>query len=321
MLEGADHMSKIDFHLVITNRDFLKVNNIKIPVWEFFDRPLYNKLTSLEYCPPLQPIPGRVFYDCGAWSYRNMNKPKFTVDECLEMYQRWGKRGDMIAAPDHIVLPDQDEDVQQYRIKVTLDNAKEFIGKCPNDLTPIACNHGIDIETRRMMTREYLNMGYKRIAIGGVAGRAGRLKTKNGYTPAAQFLLDIIKMMEEEGVPEIHVLGIGGNLAWVEEYMNHPVVKSFDSAAVYKSAFSAGHYYWVNEKKPNQLIKYKAIREKNAPNDLPLCNCKACTIMRGEGHDTRTYGSNENNMGRAVHNVNMFLRSLELMNIDWGKHA
>lgn len=41
----------------------------------------------------------------------------------------------------------------------------------------------------------------------------------------------------------------------------------------------------------------------------PECHCRACTLLREDGVDTRTYGSNETNMGRAAHNMNMLMRA------------
>lgn len=304
----------INFNLVITNRDHLKVNGDKIPIWEFIDRPLKHKLTSLFYCPPMKQIPGDIFFDCGAWSYRDSKYPKYTVDECLNEYAKYAKPKDTLCSPDHMVLNNEHD----YRIDITLNNAKEFITKCPKGYIPIAATHGNDMETRKRMTCELLSMGYKKLAVGGVAGRAGRLSTSKGITKNAQFVIDIIETMIKEGAKDIHILGVG-SIPWVLKYLEYPEVKSYDTATMYKQAFTAGTYYFVNEDDPKNILKFKAVREQNAENDLPECDCLACVSMREQNRDTRTYGSNENNMGRACHNVNMYLRTLELLGIDWGK--
>ena len=57
---------------------------------------------------------------------------------------------------------------------------------------------------------------------------------------------------------------------------------------MYKQAFTAGMYYFVNEDDPKNILKFKAIREQNIENDLPYCDCLACTSMREQNRDTRT---------------------------------
>lgn len=306
--------NKIKFNLVITRSESLKVNGIKIPLWEFIDRPLKHKLTSLFYCPPIKQIPGNIFYDCGAWSYKDSEYPKYTVDECLVEYNKYAKSGDTLCSPDHMVLKEEHD----YRIDITLNNAKEFITKCPKDFIPIAVIHGNDMETRKRMTYEFLSMGYKKLAIGGVAGRVGRLETSKGITKNGQFVIDIIETVIKEGVKDIHILGVG-SIPWVLKYLEYPEIKSYDTATMYKQAFLTGTYLFINEEEPKNMLKFKATREQNISNDLPECDCMACVSMREQNMDTRTYGSNENNMGRACHNINMYLRTLELLGIDWGK--
>jgi hypothetical protein len=40
-----------------------------------------------------------------------------------------------------------------------------------------------------------------------------------------------------------------------------------------------------------------------------MCECRACSLLREDGIDTRSYGSNENNMGRAAHNQNILMQA------------
>jgi hypothetical protein len=42
----------------------------------------------------------------------------------------------------------------------------------------------------------------------------------------------------------------------------------------------------------------------------PHCTCRACSLLENDGVDTRRYGSNETNMGRAAHNLNHLIRAL-----------
>jgi hypothetical protein len=84
-------------------------------------------------------------------------------------------------------------------------------------------------------------------------------------------------------------------------------VQSADGSSHFKQAFTGGLFY---TQEGEQLTKHQAARPGNAA-DLgivaPSCNCKACRMLREEGIDTRSFGSNEHNMGRAAHNMNMLM--------------
>ena len=64
-----------------------------------------------------------------------------------------------------------------------------------------------------------------------------------------------------------------------------------------------------------KLVKYQAARTDRVTRELteditaPECYCKACFKLRYQGIDTRAYGSNENNMGRAAHNMNKLMEA------------
>ena len=80
-------------------------------------------------------------------------------------------------------------------------------------------------------------------------------------------------------------------------------VTSFDGASHFKEAFSAGSFFLASGEK---LIKHKAVK----PGEIPtahLCNCLCCLTLRKAGIDTRRYGSNQNNKGRAIHNLNQLI--------------
>lgn len=287
------------FFCVIGNRDHLKINGVKEPIWKFIS-PLPDRfLTSLIYIKnlPLPPNGGQVFFDCGAWSYKYMHQPKWSPAECLEMYRRLACPGDMVAAPDHMVLRSHDKEEEKRRVEITLKNAREFIRLCPEGLVPVAVTHGKNVETRLMMTYELLSMGYRYIAIGGVAGMAGSRKK------VTEIIEETCKL-REQGHFKIHVLGISA-LSWVPVYKEYGI-DSYDGSAMFYAAFTGATYFWQEEGK---IVKYSVKELK--PERMPLCNCPACTAIREQGEDTRTMGSNERNMGRAVHNINVYLQVLK----------
>jgi len=296
------------FYCVLSNRDFLKVkesgDEVKTPIWEFIEGQ-DNWLTSLVYIKPgtwqTHSAPGHRFIDCGAWSYKNEPAPKWTVDECIELYGEYARPGDIVTAPDHMVLKNHDATIEAERCALTIQNAYYFIKKYAKEHVPIAVTHG-NIETRIDMTKQYLDMGYKYIAIGGVAGRAG----------ARDYVTNIIDKTCELRTQydfKIHVLGISA-LSWLPVYKEYDI-NSYDGSAMFFSAFTGASYYWLDPEHMSGIKKYSV---KDLPMDkIPICDCPPCVVMREQGDDPRTMGCNEKNMGRAVHNINVYLKAKALM--------
>lgn len=148
------------------------------------------------------------------------------------------------------------------------------------------------------MTRELLEMGYDSLAIGSVAYRAGNRKW------VRTLLEETVKLRDRYDF-KLHVLGISA-LSWWHEFKEFGV-DSYDGSAMFFSAFTGATYYWANE--VGDIVKYSV--KDLEPWAIPECSCSACLAMRNQGIDTRTLGSNESNMGRAVHNINVYLASLE----------
>ena len=92
---------------------------------------------------------------------------------------------------------------------------------------------------------------------------------------------------------------------------------------MYMQAFTAGAFMRYVPDSPKLLHKYRVVENQPWSDELPPCDCPACKAMRAEGWDTRSQGGkpndserpynggNEANMGRAVHNINMYLRALQ----------
>jgi queuine/archaeosine tRNA-ribosyltransferase len=112
-----------------------------------------------------------------------------------------------------------------------------------------------------------------------------------------------------EAVPQVHLHVLGLSSPEYARQWNQIGVQSFDGSSHFKQAFTGGAFYTCEGAK---LIKHQAARPGNIE-DLgivaPECHCRACTVLREVGIDTRSYGSNENNMGRAAHNLNMLMLS------------
>jgi tRNA-guanine family transglycosylase len=294
-----------DFHVVLGNRDYLKVKGEKVCISEFIDPKPTHWLTSLVYRRrDGKPIPeGAYIWDCGAWSYKNAEYPTWNPVECADFYRAHARQGDTVVAPDHMVLRSHDATEESRRLAISAEYAYAFLRCCPRHLDAMAVQHGKSIEERTEATRTLLDMGYRHIAIGSVAVQASNRKF------VVPLLEETVKLKQEYGDFRIHVLGISA-LSWLPTYLELGI-DSYDGSAMFFAAFTGAQFYKIDPSKPSGIGKY-SVKENNSE-DIPECSCKACSAMREEGIDTREMGSNENNMGRAVHNINVYLQAREAM--------
>lgn len=277
------------YYGVIGNRDYVKMDGEKRPFWEFLDEQPAGYLTSLVYNRKDLPDEHMIF-DCGAWSYRNEDEPKITAESALEKYKETAKGGDFLIAPDHMLIPDVDNNCRRDFNK---EQAKQFLKICPDKFVPMATAHGMDVDERVSHTKYLKKLGYRHIAVGGVAARASQKR----------LVLEMVKTIRDE-VPDVwlHVLGLSSPdyaAAW-----HRMGVESFDGSSHFKQAFTAGAFFTVGI--DGRLKKHQAARPGEEIT-APECGCIACRKLKTQNVDTRSYGSNENNMGRAAHNMNQLM--------------
>jgi hypothetical protein len=294
-----------DYYGVIGNRDYIKYQGDKRPFWEFLDHQPDGWLTSLVYMREDLPPNKRMMFDCGAWSYRNEEQPKVgknlvTPEWALEQYLQKASAGDFVIAPDHMLIPGADLNARRT---FNRESAQAFLRIAQDSgFVPIAVVHGMDLPERIQTARLYVGMGYTALSLGGLAARASQ----------KALILDMVSQIRlAVSSVWLHVLGLSSPdyaAAWHE--LN---IQSFDGSSHFKQAFTAGTFYYESG---GNLEKHKAARtERGNPDAVleeitaPLCDCKACRLLRNDGVDTRTYGSNEHNMGRAAHNLNMLMRA------------
>jgi hypothetical protein len=278
---------------VIGNRDYIKLGGDKRPFWEFLDEQPAGWLTSLVYKRKDVPSGKPMIWDCGAWSYRMDKEPRYTPRQCAEMYKEFAPHGSMVIAPDHMLIPGVDN---VSRREINLKNAGEFLSVVESAHVPMATVHGETLGERVDAAIQLRALGYRHIAIGGVAAQAAR---KAMATEIVQTI--------RAAVPDVylHVLGLSS-----PEYArrwNEIGVDSFDGSSHFKQAFTAGAWFSRNGAK---LIKHQAARPGEDVSIVsPQCECRACVALRQDGVDTRSYGSNEHNMGRAAHNLNVLMQA------------
>jgi len=289
------------YYAVIGNRDYIKYQGEKRPYWEFLDEQPDGYLSSLVYarkdCPPAPMI-----WDCGAWSYKDRDVPqlgKYILNpgRALNLYSEFAKPGDIVIAPDHLLIDGVD---LKNRREININYADWFLQlhklwKC--QYKPMAVIHGMDLGERIRNAGYLANLGYKYLAIGGVAARAAQKK----------IVIEIVKEIRLM-TPDIwlHVLGLSSPN--YTKMWNDLGVNSFDGSSHFKQAFTGGAFFTIENGK---LKKWQTARPGEKIT-APECDCLACTKMREEDIDTRAYGSNENNMGRAAHNQNMLMKAQKI---------
>jgi hypothetical protein len=297
---------KTNYYPVIGNRDYIKIGGQKRPYWEFLDRQPPGWLTSLAYHRTDLPESGRLVFDCGAWTYKEDQDPKIgknlvTPEWALEQYQSNAKPGDFVVAPDHMLIEKYGS--LEYRREFNRQSAIQFLRLTrQTEYIPMAVVHGVTPEERLENSRWLTQQGYEAIALGGLAGRPS---AKREHITLAKNIRQTLPTVW------IHVLGLSS--PFYARQWHRIGINSFDGSSHFKQAFTAGVFFTEEQGK---LTKLKAARtERGNPDAIlepitaPLCDCRACSLLRQDGVDTRTYGSNENNMGRAAHNQNMLMRA------------
>ncbi len=134
-------------------------------------------------------IPGSLllFGDCGAFSYAAEDKPPFSPEEAARLYHRLGF--DVGASVDHIPLPEivvegekgnlvrreLTEDERRRRMRLTARNAELFLAARHQHrykFVPLGVIQGLDVKSFVRYVHDYIDMGYKHIALGGLVPKA-----------------------------------------------------------------------------------------------------------------------------------------------------
>lgn len=299
---------------VVTEREYIKVNKgtdleSRKPFWEYLDEQPGGWLSSIVYLQKGIDYPkteAPKIFDCGAWSYKDKEVPKIgkcevTPEWTVAQYQKYGKKGDFVVAPDHMFIS---EEVIETRREFNRKSAIDFLPRAKAaGFRPMAVVHGIEIEERVARAKELVCLGYDAISLGGLAFMA-----QGGSKKGKEQIIKIVKAIREE-IPDVWLHALGVSAPSFAGKWKQFGVNSFDGASPFLKAFM-GDYYVANG---SQMKRYSATKVCRETRELlgeivaPLCNCKACVELRKEGIDTRTFGSNENNMGRAAHNLNQLM--------------
>ena len=175
--------------------------------------------------------------DCGAFGYIMDETPPYTTAEILDYYTRLDF--DYGVSIDHLIVK-ATEAKKHFRYELTIHNAEEFLNehrKRELSWTPIGAVQGWDALSYAEAARQYVAMGYRYIALGGLV----RTST-----------VEILRVLEavHKVVPDtvnIHLFGLA-RLKAINEFVRLGV-RSVDSASYLRRAWmgSGGENYLTED--------------------------------------------------------------------------
>jgi hypothetical protein len=171
--------------------------------------------------------PGQIMGDCGAFSYIQEDKPPYQTKEIVNYYHQLGF--DYGVSIDHLIVGGfAKPGIREKRYALTIKNAEEFIqehSKGEYKFTPIGAVQGWSPESYASAVKSYIEMGYKYIALGGIA-----------RAPTAE-IVEILQAVYHHLTPttRIHLFGVGRLNA--VPIFRHLGVNSFDSASPLRKAW------------------------------------------------------------------------------------
>lgn len=277
------------FYPVITNRDYLKDNNGTVHyMWEFLDKDPYGFLSAANKTVNKNiPAEYNGFYDCGAWGYRNQDIPPITAESISLIYNAIARKGDIVTAPDHMIIPGCDKEARQTFNK---ESAIKFIEIVNKDFVPVATIHGQTMGERKKAAAFLMDIGYEYLAIGGLAAMA-RQTSK---------VVSIVQELKKYiGDKKIHAFGVSS--PYYSRMWKEIGITSYDGSSFFMKALTKGIYLTKDFAALN-------LKQSNIES-ITDCDCKACQFVYSQKGDPRKFGNSLNNLGRAIHNLNMLIRN------------
>lgn len=215
-----------------------------------------NKEESPNFRDEMQ-VPDRLllFGDCGAFSYINDSEPSLSCETAASLYDQFGF--DLGTSVDHIPISSISKKKQRYRMKLTAEYAKEFLEihrKHDYQFDPIGSIQGITAKHYAKFASEYVECGYKHIALGGLVRRQD--------TEILEIVAAVREALQKQtrGKDEniwVHLFGVlRPNLQPIFRELG---VSSFDSASYLRKAWSCpSRNYFMDDGKYGKW--YSSIR-------------------------------------------------------------
>lgn len=163
--------------------------------------------------------------DCGAFDYIQEEVPPYTTEDVIDYYTRLGFNYGV--SVDHLIVAATEEQ-RHFRYELTIHNAEEFLRehqKMGLPWTPIGSVQGWDPKSYAEAVREYIAMGYRYIALGGLV----RTNTREILR-----ILEAIRSVVPKTI-QIHLFGVA-RLNGIGDFAELGVT-SVDSAAFLRRAW------------------------------------------------------------------------------------
>lgn len=291
------------FYAVLGKSDTLSIAGKRQGIWQLVEPQNQPDgwLISLSNKPAIfPPSPAPIFWDCSAIRYSRLNFPQIgnslvTPLFCINQYLAFqAKPGDFITCPDHILLPDTN---LEFRRKYNLNSAKKFLVLAKSHLPlcrPLATIHGVTMLEKVINATRLYELGYRAIAIGGLAINASQ-KYRN---------ITAIKAIRETLPPSCHLHVFGLCSPDYVQAFAQMGINSFDGSSWLRESF-LGFFY---EARGNKLIKHRVPQIVSSNLAIPLCSCQVCSTLRNLKVETRAMGSRAANLGRAIHNLGQLIK-------------
>jgi hypothetical protein len=291
------------------------------------------------------PLNLQLIGDCGAWQYRYMESPPYTVEYTLKTYEVLGV--DYGVTLDHIPFFGNPTE----RISLSIENAiksyqiwKPLYEKGDYRYVLMASVQGLEIEDYLRSFKVLYNVGFRHFAIGGLAKRE---------TEFIRRLLEKLKQLlrEYRDVIKIHMLGIAriSVIPILEELLDYVEEVSFDNATFLRMSWTrtVGNYVLPDgriytsirireqdQQLLDKLLQYdngaisfeeitsilgRRLSERGEIHYLPYyiatlrdkpwheCNCSLCKAL---GINIVIFRGNNRNRRRGFHNVYVFSKLL-----------
>lgn len=201
--------------------------------------------------PENYPIMG----DCGAFSYITQETPPYTTEEVINYYESMGF--DYGVSVDHLIVgPFQSDKVERKRrYDITLSMAREFFEKHLEGnykFKAVGIGQGWDPSSYRDAVQELINIGYTRIALGGLA--------RETSSKIFEILKKISPIIPNEEF-RMHLFGVARDMRTMKSF-NKLGVTSFDSASPLRRAWlGSGHNYHTISGKHFTAIRVPEAKE------------------------------------------------------------
>lgn len=171
-----------------------------------------------------------LFGDCGAFSYVTEDEPAITTAQAIALYELYDF--DFGTSVDHIPHRALSDEERQARVELTISNAADFIKmwrKRGQLFTPVAALQGITADQYAANVRQYYDMGYRHMAIGGLVplSDSDALEIVEAVSAASD------KMLPKR--PWIHIFGI--YRPRMQRDFRALNISSFDSASYFRKAW------------------------------------------------------------------------------------